>query len=127
MRLLVAENDPALGTFLERGFHGEHYLVELTSDGERTQSRVEEWAYAAGTRCLALLPFRGTHNEKGGAALGISESRISPVNARAQLRLRTRLHELLEVKPSRPAGPSHPTPQRFVREFFAVPAARRKA
>ena len=37
MRLLVAENDPALGTFLQRGFDDEHYIVDLTSDGESTQ------------------------------------------------------------------------------------------
>jgi len=39
------ENDPALGTLLERGFDGEHYLVDLTSDGERTRSLVEEREY----------------------------------------------------------------------------------
>jgi two-component system copper resistance phosphate regulon response regulator CusR len=32
MRILVAESDAALGTFLQRGFTGEHYNVELTAD-----------------------------------------------------------------------------------------------
>ena len=45
MRLLVAENDPALGEFLQRGFDEEHYVVDLASDGERTQSLVQEREY----------------------------------------------------------------------------------
>ncbi len=32
MLILVAENDPALGTFLERGFSGERYAVDLAVD-----------------------------------------------------------------------------------------------
>ena len=45
MRLLVAENDPALGTFLQRGFGEEHYVVDLASDGARTQLLVQEREY----------------------------------------------------------------------------------
>jgi hypothetical protein len=33
MRLLVAESDPSLGTFLHSGFGAEHYAVDLTRDG----------------------------------------------------------------------------------------------
>ena len=33
------------GLFLQREFDGEHYLVDLTSDGERTRSLVEEREY----------------------------------------------------------------------------------
>jgi DNA-binding response OmpR family regulator len=35
MLILVAENDPALGTFLERGFNAEHYAVDLAADTQR--------------------------------------------------------------------------------------------
>jgi two-component system copper resistance phosphate regulon response regulator CusR len=45
MRILVAESDPALGTFLQRGFDEEHYEVDLTSDGERAQFLVQEREY----------------------------------------------------------------------------------
>jgi len=30
MRLLVAENDPSLASFLNNGFGAEHYAVDLT-------------------------------------------------------------------------------------------------
>lgn len=33
MRILIAENDPALGTYLERGFTAEHYAVDVATDG----------------------------------------------------------------------------------------------
>lgn len=45
MRLLVAENDPALGTFLQRGFDAEHYAVDLTQDGEQAKSMAQEREY----------------------------------------------------------------------------------
>lgn len=35
MLILVAENDPALGTYLERGFNAEHYAVDLAVDAEQ--------------------------------------------------------------------------------------------
>jgi DNA-binding response OmpR family regulator len=41
MRLLVAENDPALATFLHESFGHEHYAVDLTGDGEDAKHRVE--------------------------------------------------------------------------------------
>lgn len=37
MRLVVGENDPALGTFLQRGFDAERYAVDLTHRGEEVQ------------------------------------------------------------------------------------------
>jgi two-component system, OmpR family, copper resistance phosphate regulon response regulator CusR len=45
MRLLVAENDPALGTFLQRGFDAEHYAVDLTHDGEQAKSMAQQHDY----------------------------------------------------------------------------------
>jgi len=45
MRLLVAENDPALGTYLQRGFDAEHYAVDLTSGGEQAKFMVQEREY----------------------------------------------------------------------------------
>jgi DNA-binding response OmpR family regulator len=56
MRLLVAENDPALGTFLQRGFDDEHYAVDLTSDGESTQALAKEREYD-----LAILDLNLPH------------------------------------------------------------------
>lgn len=35
MLILVAENDAALGTFLERGFNADHYAVDLAADAEQ--------------------------------------------------------------------------------------------
>ena len=45
MRLLVAESDPALGTFLQRGFDAEHYAVDLTHDGEQAKSMAQQHDY----------------------------------------------------------------------------------
>ena len=45
MRLLVAESDPALGTFLQRGFDAEHYAVDLTHDGEQAKSMAQQHHY----------------------------------------------------------------------------------
>ena len=45
MRLLVAEQDPALATFLHSSFDAEHYTVDLTRNGEEAQQMVEERSY----------------------------------------------------------------------------------
>ncbi len=45
MRMLVAENDPALATFLHGSFNDEHYAVDLTGDGQEVQRWVEERNY----------------------------------------------------------------------------------
>ena len=45
MRLLVAENDPALATFLHESFDHEHYSVDLTDDGDDAKHWVEERDY----------------------------------------------------------------------------------
>ncbi len=45
MRLLVAENDPALGTFLCRGLDAEHYAVDLAADGEEAERLADERDY----------------------------------------------------------------------------------
>ncbi len=45
MRMLVAENDPALATFLHDRFSAEHYTLDLTGDGEEVQRWVEERNY----------------------------------------------------------------------------------
>jgi two-component system copper resistance phosphate regulon response regulator CusR len=47
MLILVAENDLALGTFLERGFNAEHYAVDLAADGERATQLALSRSYGA--------------------------------------------------------------------------------
>ena len=42
MRILVAENDPSLGTLLQRSFDAEKYVVDLTADGEEAKSLAQE-------------------------------------------------------------------------------------
>jgi DNA-binding response OmpR family regulator len=53
MRLLVAESDPALGTFLQRGFDAEHYAVDLTQNDEQARVMVKNRDYA-----LAILDLQ---------------------------------------------------------------------
>jgi len=45
MRLLVGENDPALGTFLQRGFEAEHHSVDLARDGQETHTMARRGEY----------------------------------------------------------------------------------
>jgi DNA-binding response OmpR family regulator len=59
MRLLVAESDPALATFLQRGFSAERYSVDLTADGEEAQALAQQRQYDAAILDLNLLPCDG--------------------------------------------------------------------
>jgi DNA-binding response OmpR family regulator/outer membrane protein OmpA-like peptidoglycan-associated protein len=54
MRLLVAENDPALGIFLQRGFGAEQYTVDLTQNGEQARSLVRDNEYDLAILDLSL-------------------------------------------------------------------------
>jgi two-component system, OmpR family, copper resistance phosphate regulon response regulator CusR len=47
MRILVAEQDQALGTFLERSFDAENYAVDLAVDGEAAKAMAEAQDYDA--------------------------------------------------------------------------------
>jgi DNA-binding response OmpR family regulator/outer membrane protein OmpA-like peptidoglycan-associated protein len=59
MRLLVAENDPALGIFLQRGFGAEQYTVDLTQNGEQARSLVQDNAYDLAILDLSLTKEEG--------------------------------------------------------------------
>src|SRR5271169_5515207 len=63
MHLLVAENDPALATFLQSSFDQEHYTVDLTDDGEKA----EQWA-AERNYDLAILDLN-LARDQGSAVL----------------------------------------------------------
>src|SRR5271169_741170 len=60
MRLLVAENDPALATFLHESFGHEHYAVDLTGDGEDAKHWVEERDYDLVVLDLNLVRVEAT-------------------------------------------------------------------
>src|SRR2546425_197864 len=38
MRILVAEDDPALGSFVRKGLEAEHYAVDVSADGEQARA-----------------------------------------------------------------------------------------
>jgi DNA-binding response OmpR family regulator len=57
MRILVAESDPALGTFLQRGFDAEHYVVDLAADGEAVMRMTLQQNYDAAILDLNLPPL----------------------------------------------------------------------
>ncbi|HUO35015.1 MAG TPA: response regulator transcription factor, partial [Candidatus Acidoferrum sp.] len=59
MRLLLAENDPALGTFLQKGFDAENYLVDLTQDAEEAKNLVDGQKYDLAILDLNLAPMDG--------------------------------------------------------------------
>jgi DNA-binding response OmpR family regulator len=58
MRLLVAENDPVLATFLQESFDHEHYSVDLTHESEEAKKWVEESDYD-----LAILDLNLARDE----------------------------------------------------------------
>ena len=60
MRLLVAENDPALATFLQESFDHEHYAVDLTHKSEEAKKWVEERDYDLAILDLNLARDEGT-------------------------------------------------------------------
>jgi chemotaxis protein MotB len=47
MRILVAESDPALGTFLRQGFGAEYQSVDLAADGDEAKRLVQDYEYDA--------------------------------------------------------------------------------
>ncbi len=59
MRLLLAENDSALGIFLQRGFSAESYAVDLTHNGEQAKSMVRERDYDLAILDLSLPGEQG--------------------------------------------------------------------
>jgi DNA-binding response OmpR family regulator len=42
MRILVAEDDAALASFVKTGLESEHYAVDVSSDGEQARARAGE-------------------------------------------------------------------------------------
>src|SRR5438094_9651878 len=42
MRILVAEDDPALGSFVRKGLEAEHYAVDVSADGEQVRAMAGE-------------------------------------------------------------------------------------
>jgi DNA-binding response OmpR family regulator len=60
MRLLVAENDPALATFLQEGFDHEHYAVDLTGHGDDAKYWIERRHYDLAILDLDIERGRGT-------------------------------------------------------------------
>jgi LSD1 subclass zinc finger protein len=56
MRLLVAENDPALATFPHNSFDAEHYAVDLTRNSEEAKQMLQERS-----RDVAILTDEPAH------------------------------------------------------------------
>jgi len=45
MRVLIAEDDPALASFVRKGLEAEHYAVDVTHDGEQAKAMATELDY----------------------------------------------------------------------------------
>ena len=81
MRILVAENDAALATFLQRGFDAENYAVDLTQDAEEAKNLVHKQKYDLAILDLNLLPadglsvLRDVRSRGGGLPILILSSR----------------------------------------------------
>jgi len=81
VRILVAENDAALATFLQRGFGAENYAVDLTQDAEEAKNLVHKQKYDLAILDLNLLPadglsvLRDVRSRGGGLPILILSSR----------------------------------------------------
>ena len=60
MRLLVAENDPALATFLRDGLEYEHYVVDLADGGDDARYQVGQRHYDLAILDLDIEQGKGT-------------------------------------------------------------------
>jgi len=56
MLILIAEDDPALGTFLERGFNADHHAVDLATDAQRAVQLARARSYDAAVLDLNIDP-----------------------------------------------------------------------
>src|SRR5215470_6433608 len=45
MRILIAEQDPALASFVRKGLEAEHYAVDISHDGEQVKALASEMNY----------------------------------------------------------------------------------
>ena len=45
MRILIAEDDTALGGFVRKGLEAEHYAVDVSTDGEQARALATEFDY----------------------------------------------------------------------------------
>lgn len=45
MRILIAEDDPALASFVKKGLEAEHYAVDISGDGEQARALAGEFSY----------------------------------------------------------------------------------
>ncbi|MBS1850362.1 MAG: HDOD domain-containing protein [Acidobacteria bacterium] len=45
MRILIAEDDPALAGFVKKGLEAEHYAVDISADGEQSRAMASEFDY----------------------------------------------------------------------------------
>jgi DNA-binding response OmpR family regulator len=45
MRVLIAQDDPALATFVKKGLEAEHYAVDVTHDGEQAKTMATDLDY----------------------------------------------------------------------------------
>src|SRR5215475_13397817 len=45
MRILIAEDDPALASFVKKGLENEHHAVDISGDGEQARSMAAEFDY----------------------------------------------------------------------------------
>jgi two-component system copper resistance phosphate regulon response regulator CusR len=45
MRILIAEDDPALASFVKKGLEAEHYAVDVSGDGEQARSLAGEFDF----------------------------------------------------------------------------------
>jgi DNA-binding response OmpR family regulator len=59
MRILIAEQDPALASFIRKGLEAEHYAVDVSHDGEQVKALASEMNYDVLVLDLNLARLNG--------------------------------------------------------------------
>jgi two-component system copper resistance phosphate regulon response regulator CusR len=59
MRILIAEDDSALASFVKKGLEAEHYAVDVSADGEQAKSMAAEFDYDLTVLDLSLPRLDG--------------------------------------------------------------------
>src|SRR4029077_7932029 len=59
MRILIAEDDPALASFVKKGLEAEHYAVDISGDGDQARALAGEFDFDLVVLHLTLPRFDG--------------------------------------------------------------------